>query len=156
MRELQTRTNGINFNSPKKEFYQMTKKVYRVRNWKEYNKGLVQRGSLTFWFSNEVIEGWRSKKSKDTHGNQKYSSMVILCGLTLRQLYRLPLRATEGMLRSLIELMDLKLDVPDYSTLSRRGKNLKDFDNQQTDLLIRCFIINQINKMGLPKSVVIN
>ena len=29
----------------------MTKKVYRVRNWQEYNKGLVSRGSLTFWFS---------------------------------------------------------------------------------------------------------
>lgn len=102
----------------------MTKKVYRVRNWKEYNKGLVQRGSLTFWFSKEVIENWRSEKSKDTHGNQRYSNMAILCGLTLRQLFRLPLRATEGMLCSLIEMIDLKVDVPHYSTLSRRGKNL--------------------------------
>lgn len=102
----------------------MTKKVYRVRNWKEYNKGLVNRGSLTFWFSEEVIENWQKEKNEAPHGNQKYSNMVILCGLTLRQLFRLTLRATEGMMRSLIEIMHLNVNAPDYSTLSRRGKTL--------------------------------
>jgi hypothetical protein len=108
----------------KKGVLPMTKKVYRVRNWKEYNKGLVNRGSLTFWFSKEVIDNWRQKKC-GAHGNQKYSDMVILCGLSLRQLFRLPLRATEGMMISLIELMKMDVDTPDYSTLSRRGKTLQ-------------------------------
>lgn len=103
----------------------MTKKVYRVRNWKEYNKGLVNRGSLTFWFSKEVIDSWQNGRNGESHGNQKYSNMVILCGLTLRQLFRLPLRATEGMLSSLVTLMKLNVNTPDYSTLSRRGKTLK-------------------------------
>ena len=39
----------------------MTKKVYRVRNWKEYNQALTQRGSLTFWFSEEVISHWKNQ-----------------------------------------------------------------------------------------------
>ena len=102
----------------------MTKKVYRVRNWQEYNKGLVSRGSLTFWFSKDVIDDWQ-KKASDAHGNRKYSDMVILCGLTLRQLFRLPLRATEGMMISLTELMKIKVNTPNYSTLSRRGKTLQ-------------------------------
>jgi len=103
----------------------MTKKVYRVRNWKEYNKALVDRGSLTFWFSDDVINNWQQPADVDTHGNQKYSDMVILCGLTLRQLFRLTLRAAEGMLKSLVQLAKLSVDVPDYSTLSRRGKTIK-------------------------------
>jgi hypothetical protein len=103
----------------------MAKKAYRVRNWKDYNKSLVQRGSLTFWFSKDMVDQWKRQDKSDAHGNQKYSDMVILCGLTLRQLFRLPLRATEGIMGSLIELMKLSVDVPDFTTLCRRGKTLK-------------------------------
>jgi hypothetical protein len=103
----------------------MAKKAYRVRNWKEYNKSLVMRGSITFWFSEELIQHWKCEKDEEAHGNQRYSNMVILCALTLRQLFRLPLRATEGMMISLVQLIKEKVDVPDFSTLSRRGKTLK-------------------------------
>lgn len=100
----------------------MTKKVYRVHNWKHYNKSLVQRGSLTFWFSEEIMNEWKGKPG--AHGNQKYSDAVILFGLTMRQLFRLPLRATKGLMESLIELNGLKVESPDYTTLCRRGKEL--------------------------------
>lgn len=103
----------------------MAKKAYRVRNWKDYNKSLVQRGSLTFWFSEEVIKSWKHPKKNNTHGNQKYSDMIILCSLTLRQLFRLPLRATQGLMTSLAELIKLSVTIPNYSTLCRRGKTLK-------------------------------
>ncbi len=102
----------------------MAKKAYRVRNWPDYNKSLIQRGSLTFWFSKDVTDNW-GKNKNDCHGNQKYSDMVIQCALTLRQLYRLTLRATEGLMKSLIELAKLVVTSPNYSTLSRRGKDLK-------------------------------
>jgi len=103
----------------------MAKKAYRVRNWKDYNKSLVQRGSLTFWFSEEVINNWKCDQKSPFHGNQKYSDMFIFCALMLRQLFRLPLRATEGMMRSLVDLTKLSVSTPNYSTLCRRGKNLK-------------------------------
>lgn len=102
----------------------MTKKVYRVCNWKDYNKSLIQRGSLTFWFSSEVIGAW-NKRSEGRHKNERYSDMAICCALTLRQLFRLPLRSTEGLVKSVMELIKLRLKVPDYTTLSRRGKKIK-------------------------------
>ena len=98
----------------------MTKKAYRVRNWSEYNKGLVSRGSLFIWFNKNQI-----KSAEGTHGNEAYSDALILCALTIRQLFRLPYRATEGFLSSLIELHHLEIPTPDYSTLCRRSKTLK-------------------------------
>lgn len=98
----------------------MTKKVYRVRNWSKYNKGLVSRGSLFVWFNKGQISS-----AEGSHGNQVYSDLLILCALTIRQLFRLPYRATEGFLHSLIELNQLTIPTPDYSTLCRRSKGLK-------------------------------
>lgn len=98
----------------------MTKRVYRVRNWSQYNKGLVSRGSLIVWFNKNQI-----KSSEGTHGNEAYSDALILCALTIRQLFNLPYRATEGFLRSLIELHRLGIPTPNYSTLCRRSKMLK-------------------------------
>lgn len=103
----------------------MAKKAYRVRNWKDYNKSLVQRGSLTFWFSKDVIDNCKSDQKSNSHGNQKYSDILIFCALTLRQLFRLPLRATEGLMKSLVELAKLSICTPNYSTICRRGKSLK-------------------------------
>jgi len=103
----------------------MAKTAYRVRNWKDYNKSLVQRGSLIFWFSEDVIRQWETGQEMGAHGNRKYTDMAIVCGLTMRQLFRLSLRAAEGMMTSVIQLMKLKISIPDYSTLCRRGKNIK-------------------------------
>ena len=102
----------------------MTKKVYRTRNWSIYNRSLTQRGSLTFWFSEDMVSGWMSRDSTE-HGNQKYPDMVILSALTLRQLFRLPLRATQGMVQSILKLMKVEMHAPDYTTLCRRGKTVK-------------------------------
>lgn len=98
----------------------MTKKVYRVRNWSEYNKGLVSRGSLCVWFNKNHI-----KSAEGEHGNQTYSNLLILCALTIKQLFNLPYRATAGFLGSLIQLNDLDIQTPNYSTLCRRAKTLK-------------------------------
>jgi len=104
----------------------MSKQRYRVRNWRDYNKALVKRGSITLWISEEVIKTWsNSKKSKRRGRSDYYSAMAVLSALTLRQLYRLPLRATEGLLNSLLRLLKFELAVPDYTTLCRRGKRLK-------------------------------
>ena len=77
----------------------MAKKAYRVRNWKHYNKSLIERGSLIFWFSEKITDSWQSAQKNNVHGNQKYSDMAITCGLTIRQLFRLTLRSAQGMLR---------------------------------------------------------
>lgn len=104
----------------------MTKKVYRVRNWSDYNQALVNRGSITFWFSKECIEQWLNTERTGKRGRpEKYSSIAIECGLTLKALLKLTFRSTEGFIRSLNELMGLNLEIPDYSLLCKRQRTLE-------------------------------
>ena len=102
----------------------MAKKAYQIRNWSSYNKSLAQRGSLTFWFSEDLLARWAAREDM-THGNQQYPDLIILSSLTIRQLFRLPLRATQGMIQSLLRLMNTQMKAPDYTTLCRRSKTLK-------------------------------
>ena len=44
--------------------------------------------------------------------------------LTLRMLLKLPLRQTEGFVKSIFELIKLKLGVPEFSRLSKHAKCL--------------------------------
>jgi hypothetical protein len=103
-----------------------SKHQYRVRNWKQYNAALVKRGSLTVWFSQEAIDAWINAQMTGKKGaSNYYSDTAILCMLTLKAVYRLRLRQTEGLMLSLCQLMQITLDVPDFSTLSRRGRDLE-------------------------------
>ena len=95
------------------------KKKYKVRNWKEYNKSLIRRGSLTLWIT-EDIESWWSGE-----GHNTYSDKAIEAMLTIRLVYGLPLRAVSGFVRSVFELTGIALAVPDYSTISRRADKLR-------------------------------
>lgn len=103
----------------------MGHKDRRIRNWREYNKALTQRGSLTFWFSEDVVSNWRTDPGHSAHGNQCYSDAVIRCALVLRQLFRLPFRATQGLMDSILSLAQIDLKAPDYTTLCRRASELK-------------------------------
>ncbi len=100
------------------------KTKYRVGNWPEYDRGLVDRGDLTVWISHEAIDGWRATPSGARGGQRRFSDTAIKTALTLRLVLHLPLRQTEGFLRSLFVLMDLDLDAPDHTTLSRRARTL--------------------------------
>lgn len=103
----------------------MSNKDYRVRNWKEYNKALVNRGSITFWFNNDCLKQWQAPPRLGKRGRPiKYSDKAIECGLTLKALYKLTFRSTEGFIRSLLKLLKMKLDTPDYSSLCKRQKKL--------------------------------
>ncbi|MFT7671355.1 MAG: hypothetical protein ACI8X5_004072 [Planctomycetota bacterium] len=98
---------------------------YRVTNWAEYDQSLVQRGDITVWISPEAIEAWAAKPRRRRGAPRKYSDLAIETALTLRAVFRLPLRQTEGFLRSVLALMDLSLEAPDHTTLSRRSSKLR-------------------------------
>jgi IS5 family transposase len=105
--------------------HHIPKQKHKVTNWHEYDASLRQRGSLTIWFSAEAIEGWRAA-SRTTRGGQPwYSPLAITTALTLRAVFRLALRQTEGLIGSLLQLLGLDLPVPDHSTLSRRAETLE-------------------------------
>jgi hypothetical protein len=101
--------------------------LFRTRNWGEYNAALVPRGSLTLWVDEAVLGTWLNHERTGQRGAPcTYTDTAICTGLTLKALYHLPLRATEGLLTSLLKLMGLShLPVPDYSTLCRRQKSLQ-------------------------------
>jgi len=105
--------------------HRIPRQKHRVTNPAAYDAALRQRGSLTVWFTDEAIEGWRAEPRTTPGGQPSYSSLAILTGLTLRAVFRLALRQTEGLIGSIIGLLGLDLAVPDHSTLSRRAKTLE-------------------------------
>jgi Transposase DDE domain len=98
---------------------------HRVTNWPEYDAALRQRGSLTVWFTEEAIATWRAEPRTTRGGQPHYSALAIATGLTLRAVFRLALRQTEGLIGSIIRLLGLDLATPDHSTLSRRAETLE-------------------------------
>ena len=101
------------------------KTKYRVQNWREYERGLRNRGDVTIWLSEEAIAAWTPAKNGRCGGQRRYSNIAILTALTLRVVFGLPLRQTEGFLDSLLSLMDLDLRAPDHTTLSRRNQSVE-------------------------------
>lgn len=95
--------------------------AYRIRNRKAYTDALVRRGSLTLWVHQYTLHAWRHRGPARRGAQFEYSDLAIECLLTLRSVYRLTLRATEGFARSLFGLMEVGLPVPDYTTLCRRS-----------------------------------
>jgi IS5 family transposase len=102
-----------------------SKPTYRIRNWNQYNDALVRRGSLTLWVDQAALDAWRYQGPTQQGAQFLFSDVAIECLLTLRAVYHLTLRATEGFARSLFELMAVDLPVPDYSTLCRRAKTVR-------------------------------
>ena len=101
------------------------KTKYRVKNWPAYDIALKDRGDITIWFDKESICAWNAPPSGRPGGQRKYSDLAIVTALTLRTVFHLPLRQTEGFVASLIGLMGLALQTPDHTTLSRRHRSVE-------------------------------
>jgi DDE family transposase len=98
---------------------------YRVTNWAEYDAALRQRGSLTIWFTEDAIAAWNAEPRTTRGGQSRYSVLAIKTALTLRAVFRLALRQTEGLFGSILRLLGIDLTIPDHSTLSRRAETLE-------------------------------
>ena len=101
------------------------RKLYKIQNWQEYERSLIQRGDLTIWLSEDVIQSWYDDSLNQLGRPKFYSDIAIETALTLRLLFKLPLRQTEGFLTSIFTLMNVGLNVPDHTTLSRRNQSLQ-------------------------------
>jgi len=96
------------------------KTKYRVKNWPAYEESLRKRGDITVWFDQAAVEAWNAPSGRPG-GQRRYSNLAIVTALTLRTVFHLGLRQTEGFVASLIRLMGLDLRTPDHTTLSRRN-----------------------------------
>jgi hypothetical protein len=97
------------------------------RHGKEYNHELANQGSFTVCLRDDLAFKWaeRCECGPANRGRPVvYPDPVIVLGLLLQQIYRLPLRQTVGLMRSVLKLSGVALPVPDPSTLCRRRKHL--------------------------------
>ena len=95
---------------------------YQVKNWKQYNQALRQRGNLQIWFNEDVITPPTPKPGRGRP--TKFSQGLIELALTVRYLFHLPLRAAQGFVDSLFSLQKIDFKCCDYSLLSRRAKSV--------------------------------
>lgn len=102
------------------------KTTYRIRNWKQYNQSLRNRGSLTFWISQDLIDNWLTTEKSGSRGaSRKYSDAAIQTMATIKFVFHQAGRQAMALLGSVFELMKVELPVPDHSTLSRRMASLE-------------------------------
>jgi Transposase DDE domain len=97
---------------------------HRVTNWRDYETALRNRGSLTIWFTPDAIAGWKAQPRTTPGGQRHYSNVAIETALTLRAVFRLALRQSEGLIGSIMRMLEIDLPVPDHTTLSRRACGL--------------------------------
>lgn len=107
--------------------------IYRIQNWPEYNKALIQRGSITVWIDDNAVKNWFSSHHTCKAGRPAtYSDQAILMILILREVYGRSLRSLQGFVQSFFRMMKLDLPVPSYSQISRRAKSLHKRINRLT------------------------
>jgi hypothetical protein len=105
---------------------QKPKAKYRIKNWSDYNKALIGRGSLTLWVHEDVLTLWNHPEQTGKPGHPlDYHDLAIECALSLRAVYHLGLRQTQGFLSSLLGLLGVSLSCPYYTTFCRRAKTLQ-------------------------------
>ena len=123
-----TANSGVSVSTFKRDQRKYVQKLYRVRNWREYEAGLRNRGSLTVWISlsDGKLANWDAKTpAKPKPGRQrKYSNHAIETAVTIGMVFHLASRQAEGFLRSLFSVLKLENDVPDHTTVSIRKKAL--------------------------------
>ena len=123
-RDRRSGRRGVSVASKKSKMNPNYKTRYKVRNWGSYDKALVRRGDLTIWLSSTAVEAWTALPSLKPGGQRHDSDVAIEAALMLRLVFGLPWRQTEGLLNSVLKLMELQICSPDHTTLSRRSRGL--------------------------------
>lgn len=103
----------------------MAKQKFKITNWPAYNKALRQRGSLTVWLDESAIAAWTENTAPEHRGRPlHYTDMAITTVLMMKRVFNLSLRALQGFVDSIFQLMGVALVCPDYSLVSKRAKTV--------------------------------
>ena len=95
----------------------------RTRNWRQYNKHLVQQGSISFFIDPKMFKTIeKTSKSKKRSRPLQFAEALIQMLLMLKIRYRLPYRALEGFAKSLFE--NRAFLIPTYSLICKRVATL--------------------------------
>ncbi|AEI49270.1 IS5 family transposase [Runella slithyformis] len=107
------------------------KEKYRLTNWPEYNKALINRGFVTLWLNEKTLTQWYYQGPRTRGGLLRYSDQCIQAALALKAAFRLAFRQTQGLIQSLLAIMKIDIQVPSYSQLCRRQAHLQAFHTPQ-------------------------
>ena len=94
----------------------------RTKNGSSYNAARRKRGSILIWVDRDMA--WLAPPEGRPGRPPIFSDAAIQFCLSVKVLFKLPLRQTAGMVTSLLRLTGLDWSVPDFSTLCRRQKTL--------------------------------
>jgi hypothetical protein len=94
---------------PEKKGWHVPKQKYKLSNWSEYNDALRQRGNIEVWISKDAVEQWYEKDRVYTGEGapKRYTDFAIIICHEIRQVYRLPLRQTQGFINSLFKILGI-------------------------------------------------
>ena len=132
------------------------KTKYRVGNWAEYDRALVQRGDITLLISQgrkrrlRVIASWKPAPTGLRGAQRKFSDHAIETALTLRLVFKLPLRKAEGFLRSVVENTFFR-----YKTIIGHKLRARHPPTQKAEAIIACNILNRMIALGKPEAFAI-
>ena len=104
--------------------HKIKKAGYKVTNWARYNDALRRRGDISIWFTQDAIDQWRSAKTGGRGRPQEYSDHAIDTAMLIRQVFKLALRQTEGLMTSIARVMGAAISIPDFSCISKRTVEL--------------------------------
>lgn len=110
------------FNADRRD--KIPKQKQQVTNCAEYDESLRQRGDQTVWISDDALAVWSAPPRTTPGGQPVYSDLAIEMCLTLRMVFKQPLRQTQGLMRSIAKLLGVDITVPHFTTMSRRGNGL--------------------------------
>lgn len=120
------------------------------RNWKEYNQKIVRQASITLYLSEEIMQnGGRYTGKCAIGGIKEYSDDLIEACLLIKIYLKLGYRQTQGFVSSIFKLKNMAHQIPDYTTLCRRGKSLKIDLNVDIDRLKSKPLVIAIDLTGL-------
>ena len=107
---------------PKDKGWKVPKQKYKLKNWSKYSNALKDRGRIDFWLDKEAIDNWYEEDRENTGSGapRQYTDFSIIICHEIRQVYRLPLRQSEGFINSIFRMMGLNIKCPNYSVLSKR------------------------------------
>ncbi len=94
---------------------------YKVTNWSEYNRSLIKRGKPENWLNAEVLDRWYYEGHQNKGGQIEFSDYCIEICLTIKLVYGLGYRQTQGYIESHFLDRGIDLKVPSYSLLCKRS-----------------------------------
>ena len=100
------------------------KQKRRVTNCAEYDESLRRRGDLTVSISEDALAVWSAPRRTTPGGQPVYSDVAVELCLTLRMVFKQPLRQAQGLMRAISKLMEVDITVPHFTTMSRRDNGL--------------------------------